>query len=282
MIGVLLASIGTLFEEVSTSFGKWEMTRKVESPFTFGFLQLFWGGVILLGIALFRSGSFVFSLASLPTFLSRVVIEIIQAHVTVVAISVASRSTFGFIRILTVPLLLGVDMALGLVPTPFQVVGIALAVVTLVMLFRNHGIERTGAWLTLFTAVNAVTTLSLYQYDVRHFNSVVAEQLLVHAVLIAYFAIVAWTSTHEHPFRLLLRRATFAQSVAMGVGGIIGSFAVLFAPISITLAASRSSSVLWSVVGGRLTFHEGRLALKVTAVALLATALVFLAVPHLW
>lgn len=278
MFGVLLASIGTLFEEISTSFGKVAMARKTESPFTFGFIQLFWGSVILLGIALVRPSSFVFSAASLPTFLSRVIIEVIQAHVTVVAISVASRSTFGFIRILTVPLLLGVDILLGLVPTPFQVVGIILTVVTLVLLFRSHGIERAGAWLTLFTAVNAVSTLSLFQYNVRHFNSVVAEQLIMHAVLVAYFAIVATISTHEHPFRLLFHRAALMQSLAMGVGSAIDSFAVLFAPISIVLAAKRSSSVLWAVVAGRLTFHEGRLVVKVAAVVLLGVGLVLLAV----
>lgn len=278
MIGVLLAAIGTFFEEVSTSLGKWEIARKVESPFSFGFIQLFWGGVIFLGIALVRPETFVFATASFPTFLLRVVLEVIQAHTTVVAIAVASRSTFGFVRVLTVPLLLGVDIALGLVPTPFQVAGIILTVVTLVILFRNHGIERVGARLTLFTAVNAVATLSLYQYNIRHFNSVVAEQLLMHIVLIAYFAIVAVISTHEHPFRLLARRATFAQSLAMGVGGLIESFAVVFAPISIVLAAKRSSSVLWSVVAGRLTFHEGRLALKAMAVVLLAIGLILLAV----
>lgn len=278
MLGVILAAIGTFFEEVSTSLGKLEMKRKVESPFSFGFLQLFWGGVIFVGIALVRPETFVFSVASFPTFLSRVVLEVIQAHTTVIAIAVATRSTLGFVRVLTVPLLLGVDIILGLVPTPFQVVGILLTVATLIILFRNHGIERAGARLALFTAVNAVATLSLYQYDVRHFNSVVAEQLIMHVVLIAYFAIVAVIATHEHPFRLLARRATFIQSLTMGVGGIIESFAVLFAPISIVLAAKRSSSVLWSVIAGRLTFHEGRLALKAMAVILLAIGLILLAV----
>jgi len=278
MIGVLLASIGTFFEEISTSFGKWEISRKVESPFTFGFLQLFWGGVILLGIALVRPGLFVFSTASLPTFLPRVILEIVQVHVTVVAIAVASRSTFGFIRVLTVPLLLGVDVFLGLVPTPFQIAGIALTVAVIILLFRNHGIERRGALLTLATAVNAVATLSLYQYDIRHFNSVVAEQLIISAVLIAYLAVVSVIATREHPFRLLARRATFAQSVVMGVGGVIEGFAVLFAPISIVLAAKRSSAVLWSVIGGRLAFHEQHLLLKAAAVILLATGLILLAV----
>jgi hypothetical protein len=126
--------------------------------------------------------------------------------------------------------------------------------------------------------VNAVATLSLYQYDVRHFNSVVAEQLLMHAVLIAYFAILAVIATREHPFRLLAHRATLAQSLSMGVGGVIESFAVLFAPISIVLAAKRSSSVLWSVIAGGLTFRERHLTPKVAAVILLAIGLVLLAV----
>lgn len=278
MFGVLLASIGTLFEEISTSLGKWEITRRAESPFMLGFLQLVGGGIIFLGIALLQPGSFVFSIASFPTFLPRVVLEVIQAHVTVVAVAAANRSTFGFIRILTVPLLLGVDAFLGLTPTTFQLLGIALIITTFVILFRNHGIERAGAGLVLFSAVNAVATLSLYQYDIRNFNSVVGEQLPVYAALVAYFVIASIVVTREHPFRFLIRRASLAQSLAMGVGDAAESFAVLFAPISIVLAAKRSSSILWSVIAGRLTFHEGRIALKATAVVLLAIGLVLLAV----
>lgn len=278
MLGVILASIGTFFEETSTSLGKWEISRKVESPFTFGFLQLFWGGVILLGIALIREGSFIFSLASLPTFLPRVILEIIQAHVTVLAVARASRSTFGCIRILTVPILLIVDVAFGLTPTMFATIGIVVIIATLIILLRNHGIERAGSGLVLFSAVNAVATLSLYQYDVRHFNSVVAEQLLMYAVLITYFGIAAIVVMRERPFHLLMCRVTLGQSLVQGVGGVIESFAVLFAPISIVLAAKRSSSVLWSVLAGRLTFHEDHFIVKVAAAVFLVIGLVLLAV----
>lgn len=278
MIGIALVGIATLLDELATTFGKLEVRRHVESVVTFGFLQLFWASAFLLLIALFREGSFVFTFVSLPTLLPRLVLEVIQAHVAVRAVTRASRSTFGFIRILTVPLLLGVDLFLGYLPSPWQFAGIVVIIATLVMLLQNHGIERRGSGLVLFSAINAVATISLYQYDVRHYNSVVAEQLIAHLVVIASFVLAAVVLRHEHPFRLLLRRDTFLQSFSVGVGGVLYSFAILFAPASIVLAVHRSTAVLWSVLAGRFTFHEHRLGVKATGVIALSVGLVLLAV----
>ncbi|MDO8599712.1 MAG: hypothetical protein Q7S02_06425 [bacterium] len=276
MMGVLLAAFGTLFEEVATSIGKWEVRNRVESVYSFGFLQLFWGGVLMVGIAIVRPDTFVFSFASLPTFLTRCVLEVIQAFVTVMAVVRASRSTVGFLRIGTIPLLLGFDAVAGYLPSTAQLFGIAVIIATLILLLWNHGLDRAGAGYIAFSAVNAVATVSLFQYDIRNFNSVVGEQLPIYILLIVYFAVAARMVTGEYPFRLLAHRTTFAQSFIEGVGGVVSSFAILFAPAAIVFAAKRSSAVLWSVLAGRITFHESRFLLKIVATILLIIGMVFL------
>jgi len=58
-------------------------------------------------------GSFGFSMASLPTFGARLLLEIILSTTTITAIAKSDRTTFTFLRTTTVPLLLLVDLALG-------------------------------------------------------------------------------------------------------------------------------------------------------------------------
>lgn len=123
MLGVILASLGTLFEEIAASIGKEKIRKKEESPYTYGFLSLMWGFMLFGLFGLFRQDAFVFSVDSLPTFGIRAILEIAQVHFTILALTQADRSTFGFFRILTVPLLLAVDMALGYALSPAQICG---------------------------------------------------------------------------------------------------------------------------------------------------------------
>lgn len=74
MIGVILASVGTFFEEVATLIGKKKVAARKESVYTMGFLNLFWVALAFLLIAIFVPGSFRFSIASLPTLLIRAVL----------------------------------------------------------------------------------------------------------------------------------------------------------------------------------------------------------------
>lgn len=277
MIGVILASFGTLFDEAAMMIGKKEVAAQRESVYTMGFLNLFWATVIFLGIAIFVPGAFVFSMASLPTFILRAVLEIAQAHVTVRAITVASRSAFSFIRTLTIPLLLGVDLALHYTIGMYQFIGMAVIIVTFIMLFINHGIERKGAGAVLFTAVNAVITISLYKYHITYFNSVVAEQLIVIIIIMGYFLMMAHFRAREMPFRFFKKPIFLGQSASMGIGVGLESFAMMFAPASIILAAKRASAILWSVLSGNLYFHEQHFAMKIIGFVFLAVGIVLLA-----
>src|SRR3990167_3330871 len=159
MIGIILVLFAGFFEEISNSLGKKIITEKVKEFFIVGFLYLFWTTAIFFAIALFR-GEFIFKLASLPFFIPRAILEIMLAHVGLVALREADRSTFSFVRIITIPLLLAVDFILGYSITATQFLGIIIIVLSLIILMLRSGLNFKGIGYTIFTAIVAVITLS--------------------------------------------------------------------------------------------------------------------------
>lgn len=267
-------SISTFFVEVSSSMGKRFVAKKEQTPSSMGFLSFFWMFFGYGVAAMVYPAWWIFALASLPTVAIRVVLEIIQAHVTMRAIAVADRSTYSFLRIVTIPLLLIVDIFLGYHISVPQMFGITLIVLVLVLLTMNHGISRKGAGLVLFTAINGTITISLYKYHIDNFNSVVAEQFIMLSFIVLYFtARIVW---HEkkNPIRLLTNKHFFLQSFSSGLSSILGSFAYVFAPASIITAVKRSSLIMWSIISGRAYFHESHLYKKLFGFMMLAVAIV--------
>ena len=275
MIGLILVLTSTFFEEVGTSIGKFKVGRHVESIYTMGFLSLFWGTVFLIVSGFVRDG-FVFSMSSLPTFSIRVVLEIAQAHVSILAITTADRSTFGFVRIGTIPLLLAIDIFLGYAIGPNQIIGIGMIIAGLVILLINHGIKRKGLWLVAFTAVNAAITISLFKYDITHFNSVESEQGIIMIILMAYFFVMAILVKKEDPIKFLKKPIFLVQSLSSGIASVLMSFAYLFASASIITTAKRSLTILWSILSGKIYFHEKNLIVKIVSYLFIVLGLVFL------
>lgn len=276
MFGILLASMGSLFTEVSDTIGKTEVKKRKQSLFTMGFLQLFFGVIAFGIIALLDHSSFVFSFASLPTFIPRLILEIIQAHITIVAITRADRSTFSFIRVGTIPLLVAVDVVMGYTVGGVQLAGIGIIIAALLVVFMNHGIKKAGLGWVIASAVNAVITLALYKYNITHYNSVVADQLIICTVLLIYFWVQAYWHFRENPLLFLRHRIFLAQSLSQGVGVVIESFAYNFAPASIITAAKRSSAVLWALVAGQMFFKEKGLVAKFVVFLLLICGIILL------
>ncbi len=285
MFGILLTAGAAFVEEISASVGKWETARGKETVFSLGFLNYFWVTLFLFAFAFlipkdffapgFPSG-FVFNMASLPTFLPRVGLEILQALAGAYAVVIADRSTFGFLHILTIPLLLVVDFILSYSIGLPQLAGMSLIIVSLILIFINHGINRRGAWLVVFCAINAVATISLFKYDVTHFNSVEAEQGIVSLVLVVFFFILALARTQENPLRLLARPAFFAQSFLMGAGGSVMSFAYFYGTASVIAAAKRALNILFAILSGNIVFHEKKLWIKISSFILIAIGLYLL------
>lgn len=200
MLGLLLTGAATLFEEASSSLGKKKVAQHKEGPYTLGFLTYLGAFVVMLILTFavpqhhFLPGfpdGFRFDPASLPTFILKTLLELVLSVAATFAVIRADRSTFGFLRTATLPLLLMVDLVLGYSVSVVQILGIALITVSLLFLFINHGLSRRGSLLTLTAAVLAVATISLYKYNIEHFNSVGAEMTLSLAMLVLYFYVLA-------------------------------------------------------------------------------------------
>lgn len=275
MFGVLLASISSALSELGDTIGKKKTGQGACSQYTLGFLNSIGAAVFLVTIGFMRH-DLVFSLASLPTFLPRLVLEVLQAHVTVRAIIRADRSDFGPIRTLTIPLLLIADLVLGYHVHTGQIIGMGIIFATIFALLSYERFKTKGLSLLLFTAVNAAITLTLFKYDISHFNSVESEQSIVIIVLVLYFFILAVVRARENPLLLLFKRAFFVQAVSGGLSSVVVSYAYTFAAASIVTAALRASAVLFSLISGKLYFREGGFIMKLFLFCVIAAGLFLL------
>jgi hypothetical protein len=194
--------------------------------------------------------------------------------VSLSAVIAADRSTFSFLRTLTIPLLLVSDLALGYDISTLQVAGIALIVIAFLFLFTNHGLSRRGKLLSLCSGLLAVVTITLYKYDIANYNSVTAEQSIVYVVMLAAMLFASKYYGHENVFASLLKPRLFVQSLIAGVATVPLSYAYLYAPASVITAAKRAFEILGSIVSGQAYFREKHLIVKVSALALIAAGVV--------
>lgn len=276
MIGIILIVINKLFSEISTTIGKYEVSHRKESLYAMGFLNSLWMVIFLILIGIFVKGEFLFSIESLPTLSIRIVLEIILVFISLNAIIQADRSTFSFLRILTIPFILLVDLVLGYSISTYQLMGVVILVFTLALLLTKHGLGRRGKVLCAISALMAVATISLYKYNITHFNSVEAEQIIVQSAIILTMIIGAKIHTGENLFKYLKKKVFLAQSISSGVGTVASSFAYLFAPAAIIVAAERALEILFSMISGRTYFHEKHMVLKAISLFMIVGGLVLL------
>jgi hypothetical protein len=278
MFGILLTAIGEVFNQTSTSIGKYEVMQKRESVYAMGFLHAVWTTLFFIIITVVSRAEFIFSFESLPTFTTRLVLELIVTFVSINAVISASRSTFAFLHILTIPLLLGVDMLLGYNITTVQLTGISMIIMALIFLLTNHGLSRHGKFLSILTSILAVGTVSLYKYDITHFNSVVAEQTLTYCFILIFIIIIAKLHTKENVLKYLKKPIFLTQSLVAGLASVIFSFALTLSAPSIFIAVKRSFEVLISIIAGRVVFHEKSLIIKITAFVMVTLGIWLIAI----
>lgn len=274
----LIVLFSTLAHEAANSIAKKSIASKTESLYAFGFLGFFWVAVFMAVTVLFFGADFRLSAASLPTLLTRILVECLLVYVAAKAVAVADRSTAGFLHTLTIPLLLLVDIAMGYGITLVQVGGIALLFLGIGLLFLRSKKSNRGAKYLIAMSLIGVITTSLYKYNITHFNSVAAEQLVVVVCIMLFFSLLAAVHRKRQPVTLLFKRSTGAQALASGLGIAIESFAFLFAPPSIVIAFKRGFALLWSIFFGHKWFHEHKLALKLRAATLALAGLAIISI----
>ncbi len=273
---IVLLLVASVLGEISGSLGKYAVKHKLESVFSMAFMNMLWGLGIFAATVLLRPDAWRFSFDSLPTLLVRFVLECFQTYWSAKAVVMATRGTFGLVRSLTIPLLLMVDVALGYVLNGWELIGMLVVFLTLVGLGLMGDLDRRGLKYVLLSAVNAVLTISLYKYNITHFNSVAAEQIIILLGLVIFLFIMA-KRQGENPIALFRKPVPMAQSAAFGSGGILEAFAFSFVPASIATTFARALGVFWSVIFGRTYFKETHFVAKLFGCAAIVGGLVLLA-----
>lgn len=277
MIALMLIAIAMLSQEVSTSMGKRAVAKKSETIYSYGFLNLFWAQIFFLIAVIVFHRSFYFNVHSLPFFLPRLVLEMLLAYLVVRAVNTADRSTFAFLRLITIPLLVVIDIILGYKITPVELAGILLVFVTLVYLVGHHAVKKKGSTLLVITALIAPITLSLYKYDITHYNSVAAEQTLITLANLSFFTLAAWYHGQEKTWKYLFKKKPEGQSLLQGLGDVLNGYAYAYVPASIALTFGRTIAIIWAIIFGNLYFHEKKLHQKLSGFAVLVLALILIA-----
>ncbi|MDO8553013.1 MAG: hypothetical protein Q7S01_05860 [bacterium] len=275
MLTLVLILSATFFEEVSSVFTKKGISDRRESVYTAGFLNLFFVTLFFLSIILY-SGNFVFALESLPVFGTRIILEFAILIVGLKAIALADRSTFSFIHSGTIPLLLAIDIFLGYAISPSQLAGILLFCAVIVVLAFSKGIDKRGAFLVAVLTVGAAITLSLFKYDITHYNSLEAEQFLAYLIMLILLFFYNLLVLKENSFRAFRKVGFFAQSFTIGIAAVLISFAYLYGAASIITALKRIGEVSWSLISGRIYFHESHILIKLFLVLMLGASIVLI------
>jgi hypothetical protein len=268
---ILLAA--TLLEETSETLGKKGVRQGRETVFNLAFLSMFWT-VIFLIISVFLGAKLKLNPSSFPTLSLRILVECLLDYAAALAVVRADRSTLGFLRLMTIPIVLIADIGLGYHLSVFQLVGVLIMFAGLAVAFHKAPTPR-GLWNGISVSILGATSITLYKWDVTHYNSVAAEQILVYSCVLVVFFIISCARSGS-PLKLLMRRQTGTQSVTFGLGLAVESFAINFAPASVIVALKRTLAVMWTIIFGRHYFRETRTRQKVFAGAVLVVGLVMI------
>ncbi|MEK9153892.1 MAG: hypothetical protein AAB798_00305 [Patescibacteria group bacterium] len=275
MLGILLAGISSAFDELADSIGKRKISDGRESYYTFGFLTQFVSALSITAIG-FLFADLRFSLESLPTFIPRVLVSILMMQLAVIAMTKVDRGSFGFIRLATLPILLVTDILLGYSISSIQAFGIILIIIPIGILFYSDLSKMKGMLLALLVAVLAAISISLFKYDISHFNSVESEQAITSLFISLYFFLTATLIRGENPLAFLREKIYMVQTGSSGIAYIVNSFAYLYAPASVITTAFRGFSVLFSIIAGTFYFNERGFFLRGLLFVVILTGLLLL------
>ena len=271
MLGILLAFSGNFFGEFASSFGKQLLEKKELSVYLYGAVNYFLLTLLFL-VIVFMGGESLALGGGVLLFFVRSFFEIVQSELQLRALQFADRTTFGFLRTITIPVLLVVDLVLGYVLTMTQFVGVLLVTLSLVFMFSGKHMKRNGFYLSLFSALNAVITISLYKYNITHFRSVAVEGFYITLLLASYFIFRSALLHGSRSFPLLPRRSALLSSLGNGVASVLVSFAYQYGPASLILAMVRAGGLFWSFFSGALYFHEDGVRRKFVVLSMLIVA----------
>lgn len=261
MIGFLLGFLGTFFQELNNSITK-DKTKKYHF-ITVAVISSFFSLLLFSGIWIFKYFSWnfelSFALASIPLLIIRWILEVFQSYFTILAIKHCDRSTFSIIRIITIPLLVFADILLWYDITSNSLIWIWIILVSFLLFnFNTKTINWNGWYYVLFTAINAVLTISLFKYSISHYwNSVEIDQFFMILATFLFFAFYNYKRENKIWFYLLKKEKIFRiQWIFMAIASILISYTYVHFNASEATTLKRAWEMFWSIMAGFLFFKE--------------------------
>ncbi len=276
MFAGLLVFVAQLFGEVSTSSSKHAFKERLFSYTLYGFLSHIVAALFFLVMMYITNEAFSYNTKALPLLAARVILELIQCEIVYRAFVKADRTTFGFARILTIPLLLLVDIFLGYSISNTQLLGIGIIAASLLAYFGMEHLKGKGVHLALLSSVLSVVTISIYKYDVSNYNTPALVQLVSSSILAFVYSMRVAFSRKDRALLLSIEKHPMLGFVFLSEATASGllSYAYILAPASLILALSRASAVVWSLLSGVFYFHEKKVIRKVFFCSILAIGLI--------
>lgn len=274
MIGIFFGIVGTFFIEIQNTITKYQSTKY--HPLTIAWVGsvcvcLFYVWWLIIWSDVYGYSHFIPKKESLWLLSLRIILECIQAYITILAIRDTERSTYGFIRILTLPVLLVFDIFIGYSITMIQSICIIFMtwLLTYTLAFDQWKTYRWW-WYALFSAINAACTLSLYKYSLSHYgNTVIGDQLIITTIVCLFFSIWIYI-VRPNKIRWLFYDTYFLwQGIAMAIGSVLMSFGYQYLLAVEVTMLTRVWWVFWSLVFGVIIFHEKHVYRKAIYVVIL-------------
>jgi drug/metabolite transporter (DMT)-like permease len=276
LFAIILILGGSILSEVSSSLGKYSVNHKVVGLFSLGFLNSLIGFGLFAGAIAFQPDAWKFALESVPILAVRIALDCLQLFWTLKATAAATRGTFGLVRSATIPLVLMADLLLGYTLGPWMLVGMALIFSTLVILAALGDLDGKGLKYVALSAVNAAITISLFKFNITHYNSVATEQIIVLFFMTLVFLLLA-SIKRESVMKAFRHPLLAAEGASLSGAGLLDSFAYTFVPASVAITMIRALSVFWSIVFGKAYFKETHFVPKLVGCVVIVLGIILLA-----
>jgi len=261
MIWLLIWIVWTFFEEINNSITK-ERSKKYNTLTLWVISSFFWIIVFFFSWLykyFYTNFEIYLNPESIPLLILRLVLEITQSYVTLLAIKHSDRSTFSIIRILTIPLLVIADILLGYQFSINSYIWIWIILLSFILFNTNTKTINFKWWyLVLFTAINAVLTISLFKYSISHYwNSIEIDQFIMSLGILVFFIFYNYKKNKFCALKLLKKEKIFIfQWLCIGIASLLISYSYLYLNASEATAAKRALEMFWAIIAWFILFKE--------------------------
>jgi hypothetical protein len=264
-IGIFIGFLGAFFEEGNNTITK--KTTNTLSIYQLGFLTSCIGASTFLLVIItklsFQSSQISFNPDSIPLLIIRICLEVLQSYMTIQAIRNADRSTFGVIRIITIPLLVIADIILGYSFSFWAMTGVFIIISSFLFFNVYHKTLHMHGWkYVLITSINAVLTLSAYKYSIDVYkNSFEIDQGIVYLSLFIFWGITL-IKKKESVFNKNSGYYILKVIPFVSFSTYLISASYLYINASVATAVKRASEMVWSILFGKFVFNEQNFSIK--------------------